>query len=269
MIRLAGEVGHPSHYLQQYFEELLNVMSPRTISQLNNLKMYYDRLPRKIPAYKEKINKFLDFIKGEIESIEKIDTSLLIETKKILQEAETLALEYANNPVKIYLEGIQSKSPILDKLKSFQKRFDNISTNELKDDVEPVSNSHLSVLKGAVRQATDELFIYLKDIFEVPYDDGIHLFKDIQPKLVEAGERMAALLQKPELHAELAEFAQLLKTQYNYNLVLKDIVGRYLALQAHPDLRTYEEELFGKFQNSEIDAFTAHHLLKEKIASLK
>jgi hypothetical protein len=93
-------------------------------------------------------------------------------------------------------------------------------------------------------------------------------YKDIQPKLVETGARIAALLQNPELRKEASEFSHLLKTQYNYNFVLKDVIDRKLAFQAYPELDSFEKELFDKFDKEEIDAYIANRLLKDKIATL-
>jgi hypothetical protein len=280
MIRLAGEVGAPSHYLQKYFRELYTIISSMTMGQVNNLKEYYNRLPRKIPQYLQTLQTKWDDIKKEFESQPPYYS--LTKAKNILQQAETLAFKYAQDPVKVYLEGKLSNKPILNQVKNLKKNFDSIfSLFEIQDDEldslfpslekSKQFSSYLMDEQAPLSpflQKSKEFFTYLINIIEDPDDNHVDRFKKDQPALLEAGERMANLLQKPELQKELSEFTHLLKTQYNYNPVLKDIVGRLLTLPDYPELATFEAELFEKFKKDEIDAFTANRLLKEKIASL-
>lgn len=259
MIRLAADVGAPHHYLQQYFKELLDIIPFKGLTNVNRLRMFYDTLPRKIPRYQQTIqNSWMELTK-QMEGL-KIEDTQRNETQKILEKARDNALKFAKDPVNVYLEGKKSQHSILDKLNDLRDRFQEMFMQEISEETQ-------DTLSDFINKAED-YFHYIINIFETPDDAGIWEFKDTQPYLVEAGERIAKLLQTPELQQELSEFILLLKTQYNYNPLLKDLIGRQLALPDYPELAGYEAGLLEKFERREIDIDTAYHLLKEKVDAL-
>jgi hypothetical protein len=107
---------------------------------------------------------------------------------------------------------------------------------------------------------------------KVPYEmkkDHLIFFKNQQPATALAGEQMAKLLQNPEIYQEMTELSDLIKTQFNFNIVLKDILGRNLAMNAYPELKEFEKKLYKDFEEGKLDAAQVNALLRQKIDFLK
>jgi hypothetical protein len=96
-------------------------------------------------------------------------------------------------------------------------------------------------------------------------EEYLTYFKNRQPDTALAGEQMAKLLLNPEIYQEMTELSEFIKTHFNFNILLKDIIGRHLAINAYPELIEYEKGLYKDFNEGKQDAVQVTALLKKKI----
>ena len=122
----------------------------------------------------------------------------------------------------------------------------------------------------AIRPLKQEIYINLfKNFNNLPEGFKNQTLEDIikaQPTLAARCKKIAALLSEPKLAEEVLEINALIRSQFNFNQILKDFLARELALKRYPDLKAIETKLAEQFSLDRKSLKEVSKLLDQRIS---